>query len=174
MYKRRFKENYEYLKADNERYIIYTNHAIDRYLDRYKEIISYDILYSVVNNFIKSVILNFKDKGGVYGFHSKSTGIGGIINWRKDNKGKNDKNNAVIVSLFPIKKFHNFKNIDAQIIVEQQIILWAKEKGFKNKFKENLCESYFDDQPEINDNCYISFFESTLYETNINEYLFLD
>lgn len=166
--------NKEYRKGYNNRYIIYTLHSVERYIERYSSNITEEILFSVIKNVMKNIIEKYNDQGGVYGYHSKSTGIGGIVDWRLDYKGKNKENNAVLVSLFPVKKFHSFRNVDAQFIVEKHLILWAKEKGFSGKRKKNLCESYFDDQHITGYNIYISFFEGKLYDLPIDKYMVLE
>lgn len=164
----------EYHISYNNRYIIDTDHSIQRYTERYKDIISADTVYKVIGNVIKEILNKYKDREGKYGYHSKSTGIGGIIHWRLDGKRKNNFNNAVIVSLFPIKKLHNFYDVDARIIVEKQLIEWAKEKGFKNIKKQNLCESYYDDHYNQGDNFYVSFFEGKLYDSKLDYYILID
>jgi len=171
-YKRKFQEvSFEYYKGYKDRYIIATKHSIDRYIDRYSFISQNDLL-KVISSVMKKIIEKYNDTTGTYGFHSKSTGIGGIINWRLDYKGKNKENNAVLVSLFPIKKFHTFRNVDAEILVEKQIILWAKEKGFnKSFFKFNLCESYVDEQMYIEDNFYVNFWNGKLYNSKLDGYI---
>lgn len=156
-----------------ERKIIDTNHSIDRYLLRYDAILSKEQIDNILKDVIKKIIINYDNKEGTYGFHSKSTGAGGIIDWRPDNKNLIDtQNHANIVSLFPIKQFHNFRPEDIKIIVEKQVILWAKENGFKLKEslkQENLCESY-----KMSDDHYVSFFEGKLYDFILDGYILVN
>ena len=164
----------EYHLSYHDRYIIDTDHSVQRYAERYKDIISDAVVYKVIGNVIKEIIDKYKDKECKYGYHSKSTGIGGIIHWRLDGKRKNNFNNAVIVSLFPIKKFHTFRDVCAELIVEKHMIIWAREKGFKNMRKQNLCESYHDEHFNLEDNFYVSFFEGKIYDSKLDYYILID
>ncbi len=155
------------------RMIIDTKHSIDRYSDRYNNILNKDTVNQVIQNVIKEILSDYNDTEGQYGFHSKSTGIGGIITWRRQGDPKLDdgNNHAVITTLFPIKKFHTFRNVDAELIVEQQVTLWAEEQGYKKEFKESLCESYGEDHKFYKDDFFVSFFEGKLYDFYLDGYV---
>jgi len=167
MYIRKFTES--------ERKIIDTKHSLERYLQRYSDIFSKEQIDTLIHNVEKIIISNYKDIEGQYGWHSKSTGAGGIITWRKDYHNPSDKrNHSIITSLFPIKKFHIFKDVNATIIIEKHVIEWAKEKGFKQKFKEGFCESYFDKEEDYEDEFYVNFFEGKLYDFQLDGYIIID
>jgi hypothetical protein len=158
---------------ESSRKIIDTKHSLERYVDRYKSEFSLEDLNQMLNEVMNKILDVHNDKEGTYGWHSKSTGAGGIIEWRLDYKDPNDKNNnAIIVSLLPIKKFHNFKAGDVKIIIEKQVVLWIQEKGVDLKEsikKENFCESY-----RMGYDTYVSFFEGKLYDFYLDGYIFID
>ena len=123
---------------------------------------------------MKRILRDYNDRSGQYGFHSKSTGIGGIITWRQEgNPAVNDnKNHAIITTLFPIKKIHTFKNVTAQIIVESQMVLWAKEKGMKREKRySGICQILSESHENCLDDFYLPFFENRMYDLCLSGYI---
>jgi hypothetical protein len=155
-----------------QRKTIDTTHAIERYHLRYKDKLPKDKIYFMIDEVKNKIISKYNDKEATYGWHSISTGAGGIIDWRKDTMNLKDVNNhAIIVSLLPIKTFHTFKPTDIKIIIEKQVELLIKERGIKlNENKEkNFCESY-----HLGNNVYASFFEGKLYDFYLDGYILVD
>ena len=153
---------------ESDREIIDTKHSLARWKERYTQI-SPTVVNRVLNDVIQEILHTYKDKGGEYGFHSKSTGIGGIAYWERygDPRFDTGKNNLVIKTMFPIKKFHTYRNVDATIIVENHIIEWAKSKGFTGEKKKYLCENYKNKDYSF----WVSFFEGNLYAFKLDGYI---
>jgi broad-specificity NMP kinase len=162
-------------KEAEKRKIINTDHALERFEKRYV-FISKEKIKELIQDVSIKILDDYKDKEGVYGWHSKSTGAGGIINWRPDIYTPQDKkNHAIIATLFPIKKYHTYKDVDAILIIENQIIEWAKEKGFgKRKIEENLCELFTEKHDEYINSFYVAFFEGELNDFHLNGYILIN
>ena len=117
-------ENYNYKQLSYNRKLIDTNHSIDRFSDknrfdkRQKDLLNSDII-KVANNMLKQLLTKYKDVSGVYGVHSKSTGIGMVVDFRKDYLSNDNLNHLIIITLLPIKSFHHFKDTDGNLIVEK-------------------------------------------------------
>jgi len=113
--------------AENKyrRKIIDTNHAIDRFVQRYKfEFARYevdDVIYKAMNKIVEE----YNDKRGIYVVWSKSTHITVVINWRPYYKSVSQVNHAIIVTLPPIKRsFSDLRTTepdDIKIMVESFI-----------------------------------------------------
>lgn len=109
-----------------KRKIIDTKHSIDRFMDknRFDDAGKTDFrnkLNRVITDASKKIITKLNDKEGVYGIHSKSTGIGVIIHWRPDKYGSDKTNHAVIITLLPLKPKHHYKDLTAEVIVEKRL-----------------------------------------------------
>jgi len=163
-------------KEVEERKTIDTKHGLERYALRYFSDFSKEELNDMIVDVKSKIISDFSDKEGQYGWHSKSTGAGGIIDWRPDFKNIQDKkNHAIIVTNFPVKKHHNFRDVNASIIIEQQVIEWAKEKGFgKRKIEENLCEFFTEKHDEYINSFYVAFFEGELNDFHLDGYILIN
>lgn len=163
---------------ENDREIIDTKHAVEQYVKRYSTIHSKEIVNDVIKKVMKVIIDKHDDKECEYGFHSRSTMIGGIISWtRYDDKNKDTgKNNAVIVTLFPPKRVHSFRDTCDNIFVENQIMfsLRHNRKFVERRKKRNLsglCECYYfsDDKKS-----FVALFEGKFYDTSIEEYIVIE
>jgi len=173
------KYNFE---EEQEKYrgrkIIDTKHSIERYIQRYVGQISKTTVEEVFKKVIDEIFDRYKDKIGEYGFHSKSTGIGGVCIWRREGDPRFDDGNYhfIIKSLFPIKKFHTYNNVDPKIIVEKHVIEWAKEKGFTGKRVEGLCENFsnidYEDYHEYDFSVF--FYEGKLHDFYLDGYILID
>ena len=141
------------------RKIIDTKHSIDRFLDknRFDDAGATDFrkkLNRVITDASKKIITKLNDEEGVYGIHSKSTGIGVVIDWRPDKYGSDRTNHAVIITLLPLKPKHHYKNVSDEVIVERRLneMLGRKRDGkdsariiHKGAFKIVLWEGkYYD------------------------------
>ncbi len=166
-------KKYKFTELTNRK-TIDTKHSLERYVLRYQDLFDKDKLNNMISEVKDKIIIEYDDKAGQYGWHSKSTGAGGIIDWRPDFMSFKDKmNHAIIVTNFPVKKQHTFKNVDAVIIIEQQVMLWAKEKGFKKiKMNEGLCELFSEEYE--NQKFYVTFFEGKLYDFKLDGYILVD
>jgi hypothetical protein len=140
----------EYIGKYANRDIIDTKHSIDRFKDndRFNNLASDDAFKSkvidIVKHAISKIYKQYEDKEGNYGVHSKSTGIGLVIDYRDDDKYKDGYNDAIIITLLPIKKNHFFQKGTTKLIVEKQIemlgkILYEQEHGEKVLKESNTC-----------------------------------
>lgn len=172
----KFEENKPLFIGNYNRKVIDTKHSLDQFVNRNIKVISKSIMKRIINDVINEIIENYNDKEGQYGYHSKSTGVGGVVMWRRENDPRNDdgKNHFILKTVLPIKKFHHFNNVEAQIIVEKQVILWAKEKGFTGKKKQNLCESFYEQHEYFEDDFNVTFFEGRLYEFELDGYILIN
>ena len=142
------------------RKIIDTKHSIDRFLDknRFSDAGATDFknkLNRVISDASKKIITQLGDTSGVYGIHSKSTGIGVIIDWRPDRNGSDKTNHAIIITILPLKPKHHYKDVSAEVIVEKRLTeMLGKKSDKKNTarivkkgaFKVVLWEGkYYDD-----------------------------
>lgn len=123
------------------RKIIDTRHSIERFMDKNRfsdsgKATFRDTIDKVIRDGMEKIISTHNDESGVYGIHSKSTGIGLVIDWRPDTKGKGKTNHAIIVTILPIKNSHHYKDVSAEVIVEKQL----KESVGKRDRKKNTCE----------------------------------
>jgi len=166
-------EKFIYKNSKNNRKIFDTNHSIDRFKDRKKFNITdkefRDKIIWVINNAIKKIIIDNSDESGNYGIHSKSTGIGLVVDWRKDTQRRDDqKNHAFIVTLLPIRQSHTFRDVIATLFVEQ-LIEWAKNKYKKQiKLEENttnIVKEY---------NLSVIFWEGEYYDNNLLDIIIVD
>ena len=131
----------------NNHDIMLSSHALDRFKDRerFNSLANsskfIDTLLNVIEDGIDVIINKYKNKEATYGIHSKSTGIGCIIDWRKDTKYRTDKDNhAFVVTLLPIKKFHSFNNRELPIIVEGLLSYWFDDRN-KRRFFEGATDT---------------------------------
>lgn len=142
-YKPFLEKSEEYIGKFANRDIIDTFHSIDRYFDddRFNKWSGQkefkDKIVDVTKKAIAVIYKKHKDKEGRYGVHSKSTGIGLVLHWREDKKYIDGFNDAIIITILPIKKNPYFRDIDAKIIVEKQIESWGRAT-IKNKFNEEI------------------------------------
>ena len=113
------------------RKIISTAHSLDRAKDddRFGKVIAKDFgtfdkfkakVDMVIRRAIKKIMRNHKDERGQYGVHSKSTGIGVILDWRPDASVSDNNNHAVIVTLLPVRNSHSYKPGTTEVVVENQ------------------------------------------------------
>jgi hypothetical protein len=142
-YKYFLERSEEYIGKFANRDIIDTKHSLDRFNDddRFNVWSGKDEFKSKIVDVAKKAIAviykKYKDTPATYGIHSKSTGIGMIVDWRDDDKHSDGFNDAIITTILPIKKHHFFKKDDVKIIVEKQI----EEGGrimYSQKFNENI------------------------------------
>jgi len=172
---KRYKRIIEDTSDDRE--IIDTKHAIERYAERYSSVYTKEKIDSVIQKVIEVIINKYKDKSGEYGFHSKSTLIGGVLDWVRYGDAKKDtgKNNAVIITLFPPKKIHTFKKVNAEILVEQIMYSLREQKGYNWRLREDkrygLGEIYYFDESKEH---YVVLFEREFYESTIQEYIVIE
>jgi hypothetical protein len=150
------------------RKIIDTAHSIERLIDKTRFInLDKDQVITVINNGMKKIVDNYKDEDTTYGIWSKSTGICVILEWRRDNQNRGDKNNhAIIVTLPPIKK--NFKDFhtksgDIRIIVESYLHsyimkLVQKEIGYSANEIQTI---------KLNENVTVTYHEGELWDSGI-------
>jgi len=155
-----------------------TNHSVDRFLDniRFPEIKDdfEDNLHYIIYDAINVIKTKHKNQSGNYGIHSKSRGIGVIIDYRPYNKNIRDKeNHAFIVTILPIRKFHKFKDSDIAIIVEKLMSEWFKTE-YKNR---KLTESYKGKNKAYyiqENNFYVTFFDGCYYDCNILDFIVVE
>lgn len=111
------------------RKIVNTAHSIDRAKDdnRFGKVIQKDFgsfdkfkakVDMVIRRAMKEIMRKHKDARGQYGVHSKSTGIGVIVDWRPDDSVPDGKNHAVIVTLLPVRNSHSYKPGTTEVVVE--------------------------------------------------------
>jgi hypothetical protein len=127
----------EYYLLGCGRYLCFLDHPLERYLDRVRVEDSIRVkkeVERIANDLAIRIIHQSNDEPGYYGVHSNSTGIGFVIDWRKDNTYPpvNDLNHAWMMTFFPIKKYHHFKSEDTVYIVSQ-ILYDAIKRGSNNK-----------------------------------------
>jgi len=168
---------YKPLFESDERHIIDTKHAIDRYAERYSTIYTKEDINAVIRKVMAVIVNKYNDKPCEYGFHSKSTMIGGVISWERYGDARRDtgKNNAVIVTLFPPKRVHTFRDTCANVLVENQILfsLRGKRKFIEQRTKQQksgLCEVYYFNKEKS----FIALFEGNVWDTSIDEYIIVD
>lgn len=171
------KENLPFAisKTDHRR-MIDTSHSIDRFLDQqrfgdrsgkdeFKDKIEW-----VLNNAIDKIIKEYQDKSHTYGIHSKSTGIGISIDWRKDYRNDNGKNHAIIISVLPIKKHHYFKPEDVVLIVEAQLDMLGRqllrEEGNPVRKEKNKALITV-----VNESYFITYWQGRLYEHYVEKFI---
>ena len=155
-----------------KRKTIDTHHSIDRFLDRNR----FDDagkksfktkLEWVINNAKYEIIKKYNDESALYGIHSKSTGIGLIINWREDYKSKDGLNHAIIVTILPIKKYHHFDKDDVKVIVESQIENWMSDSIH---LKENKADRKSVREEDFHAICW----EGKFYDSTIDTFFYVD
>jgi hypothetical protein len=169
----------------SDRKIIDTKHSLDQFLnnqrfgnDAGKQELKIKVL-TVIDNAIDKIIKDHKDEAQSYGVHSKSTGIGVIVEWRQEGDPKRDdgKNHAVIVTILPIKPLPYFKPKDTKILVEWQIDMLGRQKlteeGQQVKKQKNYCT-----HTDINgDDFYVVYWGGRLYDygpQEITEFIMVD
>jgi hypothetical protein len=107
------------------RKIIDTNHAIDRYLQRYKGEFSREEVNDVIYRAMDKIINDYSDISVVYVVWSRSTNITLVLDWREDYNDKDGVNHAIIITLPPLKKeFADLKTTnrdDVKLMVERHI-----------------------------------------------------
>ena len=155
------------------RKIFDTDHAIKRFMDArgVPETMSSDFfmrkVLKIVEEASKIIISKHKDISNIYGIHSKSTGIGVIIHWRKDTQNWADKqNHAFIVTVLPIKRFHNFKREDIPIMVETLCIEWTSLIN-KNIYEDVKKDSKGDVSTFRKDNFVVVFYEGKFHDSTL-------
>lgn len=148
------------------RKIIDTNHSLERLDQRYiKAGIGKDDIILVIKKAMNKILRKYNDKSNFYGIHSKSTGIGAIINWREERRNSDGNNHAVIVTLLPPKNFHSFKPTDIPIIVESLLERWGRDqaKKEKNRISENAGASTHFDKEDFS----VIFYEGEFYDSSL-------
>ena len=92
--------------------------------------------------------------------------------WERSGDKKLDKgfNNFIIKTILPIKKYHHFTNVNAQIIVEKQIVEWAKQNGFSGQKKKYMCENINDTDSDF----FVIMFEGKLYDFKLDGYILVE
>jgi hypothetical protein len=165
----------------DDREIIDTKHAIERYVERYSSIYTKEQVKAVIRKVMDVILTKYKDKECEYAWHSKSTMMGGIIIWTRYGDARKDtgKNNAVIKTLFPPKAIHHANNVCAQIIVESHIMYALRKKGHNWRrtkpiygFGENY--TFEEDKNYKFPQSFIVLFEDKIYETSIDEYIVIE
>ena len=166
------------LLKDN-RYVLYTTHSIERMMDKMRftdeqKKFFKDNYKKVLISAVTQIINKHGDKEAYYGIHSESTGLGMIIYWKKDSFGEvpdeaMEYKHALIVTILPIKKYHNFKPNDIVLMVEGLIRETLILNGCMLKDLRYQVESY----SLIDDND-ITFFEGKLCNSLIKEFLIVD
>lgn len=182
----KFFESANIYDGYNDRKIIITDHAINRFFDsmrfpvKDKKVFMDKILW-VGQNAIKEILNKYNDKESGYGIYSKSTGICLIINWRRqdDPKLDNGKNQAVIVTIPPIKKSPNdfhLKAKDIKILVEKHLLKWSyddlkKDNSHKLMEDKKNCVYLHDGEPcHYGDAFWVVIDECKIYDTSIKHY----
>ncbi len=130
-----------------DRKIIDTKHSIDRFVDRERLRLPWELeefvekLIWVISNAIDVILDEYHDEASnpdtdnSYVIHSKSTGIGVVVVWRWewDRYRTDDKNHAVIRTILPVKRAHHTTNPDdVLLIVEHQLRDWALSRLEEN------------------------------------------
>lgn len=111
-----------YYTGIRDRKIIDTSHAVERYQQRFdSNPQALEEILDAIRKGMRVILLKHRDNYGSYVIHSKSTQVGVVIEWRKDNKNPNDYNkHAIIVSILPRKPKHFSNNpSDIMLIVEK-------------------------------------------------------
>lgn len=154
------------------RKVIDTYHSIDRFIERYGE--EYREKVNKVLRDTIDVILNHGDNYGAYGVHSKGTGIGIAVKWKRQGDPRLDdgKNHAIIATILPIKHAHWLSRDEVQILVEQFKML-TEEKVAEGKVctNEATCDYslYCDDE-----GIYIITWEGKYYDHTIENLIVID
>lgn len=170
-------ENDNYYKLNNNRYLIDTYHSIERFEndERFNDKANTDEfkqeIINIANKVSKEIITRYNDKSQIYGVHSKSTGLGMIIDWRTDYKVKNKDNNAILVTILPVKRFHSFKSDTLPLIVEHLLKKYysiMEESEINNK--PGFCDHHLNESRDLK----IVFYEGSLHDTNIDEWIFIE
>ena len=178
----------EYTKLNyGNRYLIDTFHSIERYQDdnRFNNLASTqefkNKIVEITNKATHKILSKYNDKSARYAVHSNSTGMGIIIDWRLDKKRINNFNNAILVTILPIKNYHYIKPSDIPVVVESILKDWYEiEEGYKVRNSYGTCDHHlkaYNEDQQIDSSYYalrIVFFEGKLQETDIDEWIFLE
>lgn len=140
-----------------ERKLIDTNHSIDRLYDG-RGVDKRD--YPTVEVFkkyctwvlkcgVNEIMDNYQDERGTYLLHSRSTGIGIVVDWRKDSEDRNDKNNhAIVVTVLPVRNRHYSNNPSDTLIITEarealnsRILKRLNERGVVIRLKKRKARS---------------------------------
>lgn len=170
----------EYFTGINGRSIIVTHHYGDRYgdIDRFSRLANdpdfrEDVLW-VVRNAMREIMTQHVDRTGKYGVHSKSTGIGVIIDWRPDGRVHTDnRNHAMVVTLLPIKRFHHFKANDISIIVESLLMDYLRESLDRERQPLRETEGAVDSVQDRSGSTLVVAWEGKYHSDTIDEFLFV-
>lgn len=129
--------------------IVDTNHSIERLFDG-RGVDSYTYptvadfkkeVVSVIQSAIDKILSVYSDYSEEYLIHSRSTGIGVVIDWRphKDQKYDDGNNHAIIISVLPVKNKHFAKNpSDVLLMVEESI----PKSRLQEAAQENTMDRY--------------------------------
>ena len=155
------------IKLSHNRRLIDTKHSIGRFFDKNRfnleqrqEIISNIGL--VANRLLDKIIYKHKEKPAYYGVHSLSTGIGFIVKLEKDYINDDGQLHLILVTLLPIKRFHQFKDDTIKVIVEKRLL-----NDLYNEHYKHLNENYRPDYISYEVSAYESFTITKLDENNI-------
>lgn len=149
------------------RKIFDTNHSLERLDQRYIKagIDKQDILV-VIKRAMDKIFDRYNDQSDMYGVHSKSTGIGAIINWREERRNSDGNNHAILVTLLPPKKYHKFKDSDVVLIVESLFERWGRDQAKKEK-----CRIYESEGAAVHfdiEDFSVVFYEGEYYDTTLD------
>lgn len=152
------------------RKIIDTNHALERFLQRYFKVFSRSEVNKVIYDGMEKIMEDFDDEKAVYVVYSKSTGICVIIDWRPDSKEDSNRNHAIIVTLPPPKNsFSDFKTMkrdDVKIMVENFLLRKVPPKILKES-TEYIKEIKFNGLS-------IFFEDEEVYDYGVDHYILLE
>lgn len=92
-------------------FIIDTKHSVERFLQRVPPNIKKDTILGVIKKAMLKIVQMGDISNTSYLVHSQSTNIGVILFWRPESdpyisKDRRSVNNAVIVTILPLKKQH--------------------------------------------------------------------
>lgn len=174
MEKQRYKRFFEkHIANYRERKIFDTHHSIERFNDenRFDDAGKEEFrnkLFKVLAHGIKKILSEHNDYSSSYLIHSKSTGIGVVIDWRKDKFNRVDyTNHAFIVTILPIKKHHTKKDEDILLVVEKQLTEWALKRLEERKEKLILSENAYDRISTEDKEFSVIFWEGKYYDATI-------
>ena len=156
-------------KLNARRMIVLTDHAVDRFNDnkrfsdkalqkegyRTREDFIMTV-YDKIKLAIEEILTKYNDQSSTYVVHSKSTGIGVVVEWRRDRFDKLDiNNNAYIHSVLEIKKPAHYTTNpkDIYMVVEKQIVEWAKRYQLETMGRRVSNESCMYDRVQTGDSC---------------------
>jgi hypothetical protein len=135
------------LDTFRNRKIISTTHGIERLGDpnRFdqasKDAFTRQLLV-VIKDAMDLILDEYNDTPGTYVVHSKSTGIGVVLIWKRDTMTRRDKRyHALIKTVLPIRPAH-FKSKNTDVMIMTEILdqvnyyLQLTEKKFRS-LKEN-------------------------------------